>query len=111
MLDECFDVNGSALSLDQNIYSEYDIILCISDWSATAPLTSKCKDFGFRGATMHGLNDVILNSGLSVDYNQVSSDAEKLRLAMTGADEIEIDFKVDDGRTLTAKLFWEGKRL
>ncbi|MDC0201484.1 hypothetical protein OAK04_03720 [Verrucomicrobia bacterium] len=109
MKDECFGVDGSILSLDQNIYPEYDIILCISDWSATAPLTAKCKDFGFRGATMHGLNDIILNSGLSVDYNQVSSDAEKLRLAMTGADEIEIDFTLDEGRTLTAKLFLNGQ--
>ncbi|MDG1855015.1 MAG: hypothetical protein P8I97_12695 [Verrucomicrobiales bacterium] len=109
MEDECFDVDGLALSLDQNIYPEYDIILCISDWSATAPLTAKCKDFGFRGATMHGLNDIILNSGLSVDYDQVSSDAEKLRLAMTGADEIEIDFTLDNDRTLTAKLFLDGQ--
>ena len=109
MKDECFGVDGSILSLDENIYPEYDIILCISDWSATAPLTAKCKDFGFRGATMHGLNDIILNSGLSVDYNQVSSDAEKLRLAMTGADEIEIDFTLDEGRTLTAKLFLDGQ--
>jgi len=110
MKDECFDVDSSALSLDQNIYSEYDIILCISDWSATAPLTTKCKEFGFRGATMHGLNDIILNSGLSVDYDQVSSDTEKLRLAMTGADEIDIDFTLDDNRTVTIKLILDGQK-
>ena len=109
MNDECYDVQGHQLSLDKDIYSNYDIILCISDWSATAPLTAKCKEFNFRGATMHGVNDVILSTGLAVDYEQVSSDAEKLRLAMTGADEIEIDFTIDGGRVLTAKLMLNGQ--
>jgi hypothetical protein len=102
--DECFDAEGAALSLDRDIYSKYDIILCISVWSATAPLTAKCKQFGFRGATMHGLNDVILSTGLSVDYEEVSADAERLRLAMTRADTIEVDFALEDGRVLTANL-------
>ena len=109
MQDECFDVEGNQLSLDRDIYSQYDIILCISDWSATAPLTAKCKEFNFRGATMHGVNDIILSTGLAVDYEQVSADAEKLRLAMTRADEIEIDFTIDDGRVLTAKLMLDGQ--
>ncbi len=102
--DACFGREGNALSLDRDIYAVYDIILCISTWSATAPLTAKCKEFGFRGATMHGVNDVILSSGLAVDYEEVSADAERLRLAMTGADEVEIDFALEDGRVLTAVL-------
>ena len=53
---------------------------------------------------MHGMNDVILNSGLAVDYNEVSADAERMRLAMTGADTVEIDFALEDGRVLTAAL-------
>ena len=102
--DEVWDTDGNQLSLDQDIYSKYDIILCISTWSATAPLTAKCKEFNFRGATMHGMNDVILNSGLAVNYEEVSADAEKIRLAMTKADSIEIDFGLEDGTVLTAKL-------
>ena len=109
MDDRCFDIEGRGLSLDADIYSKYDIILCISDWSATAPLTSKCKEFGFRGATLHGLNDIILKTGLAVDYLKVSEDAEKLRLAMTGADEVAIDFTLEDGRVLTVKLFLDGQ--
>ena len=50
------------------------------EWSATAPLTTKCREFGFRGATMHGLNDIILNSGLAVDYDEVSADADRTDL-------------------------------
>nr|MBP6784332.1 hypothetical protein [Verrucomicrobiales bacterium] len=51
--DECVDAGGHRLSLDRDIYPNYDIILCISTYSATAPLTAKCKEFGFRGATLH----------------------------------------------------------
>ncbi len=109
MKDEVFDVEGNQLSLDRDIYSKYDIVLCVGDWSATAPLTAKCKEFGFRGATMHGMNDVILSSGLAVDYDEVSEDAEKVRLAMDQADEIEIDFALEGGRILTAWLGLDGQ--
>ena len=104
MSDEVWDIEGNQLSLDRDIYSKYDIVLCISTWSATAPLTAKCKEFNFRGATMHGMNDVILNSGLAVNYQEVSDDAEKMRSALTKADSVEIDFELEDGEILTAWL-------
>ena len=37
--DECWDTSGRQLSLDRDVYPNHDIILCISAWSATAPLT------------------------------------------------------------------------
>ena len=104
LADEVWDTEGNQLSLDQDIYSKYDIVLCVSTFSATAPLTAKCKEFGFRGATLHGLNDIILSSGLAVNYDEVSADAERIRLAMTKADSVEIDFALEDGRILTAWL-------
>ena len=104
MQDPCWDAEGKQLSLEEDIYTNYDIILCITDWSATAPLTEKCKEFGFRGATLHGVNDVILSSGLAVNYDEVSADAEMVRLAMNHADEVEVDFALEDGRVLTAWL-------
>jgi hypothetical protein len=109
LADDVWDTKGNLLSLDRDIYSNYDVILCISTFSATAPLTAKCKQYGFRGATLHGLNDVILNSGLAVDYHEVSVDAERLRLALTRADSIEIDFALEDGRVLTAWLGLDGQ--
>lgn len=102
--DEVWNTAGKLLSLDRDIYPNYDLILCISTFSATAPLTAKCKEYGFRGATMHGLNDVILNTGLSVNYHEVSADAERLRLALTKSDSVKIDFALEDGRVLTAWL-------
>jgi aminopeptidase len=107
--DEVWDTNGRQLSLDNHIYPNYDLILCVSTFSATAPLTAKAREYNFRGATLHGLNDIILNTGLAVDYHEVSRDAEALRLAMTGADDIEIDFALEDGRILTAWLGLNGQ--
>jgi aminopeptidase len=109
LADEVWDSTGTLRSFDRDIYPHYNLILCISTFSATAPLTAKAKQFGFRGATLHGLNDVILNSGLAVDYHLVSRDAEKLRLALTRADSIEIDFALEDGRVLTAWLGLNGQ--
>ena len=109
MKDEVWDTDGKQLSLDRDIYSKYDIVLCISTWSATAPLTAKCKEFNFRGATMHGMNDVILNSGLAVNYLEVSDDAEKMRAALTNANEVEIDFELEGGEILTAWLGLEAQ--
>ena len=101
--DRATTPEGKEVSLERDVYPAYDIILCISTYSATAPLTAKAKKFGFRGATLHGLNQTILSSGLTVDYREVSAEAEKLRLGMTRADWVEIDFEYAD-RVLTLHL-------
>jgi len=108
MEDVCFNPTGEQLSLDKDIYTQYDIILVVSTFSATAPLTAKCKEFGFRGATLHGLNQIILDTGLSVDYDYVSEDAEKLRRGLTCADRFEIDFEVE-GSSYTLSLYTNGQ--
>jgi aminopeptidase len=100
---QAFDPSGSEVSLEKDVYPKYNIILCISTFSATAPLTAFAKRFGFRGATLHGLNDIILRTGLAVDYNEVSRNAEKLRHGLTRADSFEIDFQVL-GRNYTLRL-------
>lgn len=101
--DAAFDPEGREVSLERDVYPHYDIILCISTYSATAPLTAFARQFGFRGATLHGVNQIILSSGLAVDYDEVSRDAEKLRLGMTRADWVEIDF-LHEGKTHTLHL-------
>lgn len=101
--DRAVTPEGRDVSLEKEVYPKYDTILCISTFSATAPLTAFAKQYGFRGATLHGLNEIILRSGLAVDYNEVSKQAEKLRLGLTRADWFEVDFKVG-GQTHTLKL-------
>ena len=92
--DEAVDISGNRLSLDKDIYPKYDIILATTDYSLTAPLTAKAKEYGFRGATLHGLNEIILNSGLSVDYNEISRQAEVFRKVLTSSDSFVITFEV-----------------
>jgi hypothetical protein len=106
--DEAFTPEGKQVSLSKDVYSNYDIILCISTFSATAPLTAFAKQYGFRGATLHGVNEVILSSGLAVDYNEVSIEAEKLRQGVTNADSIEIDFGCE-GEIHTLQLILNGQ--
>ncbi len=101
--DQAFAPDGREISLDRDVYPHYSLILCISSYSATAPLTAKARQYGFRGSTMHGVNDIILRSGLCVDYNEVSREAELLRKGMTRADAFEIDFEFL-GRTSTLRL-------
>lgn len=108
MPDEAWTPTGTAVSLERDVYPHYDLILVVSTYSATAPLTAFAKQYGFRGATMHGMNDVILSSGLAVDYVEVSKQAEKLRAGMTGAKAVEIDFVVE-GETHTLRLELEGQ--
>ena len=100
--------DGREIDLIEDVYKKYDLVLCISTYSATAPLTAFAKKFGFRGATMHGMNDTILRTGLAVDYDEVSRDAEKLRLGMTRADWAEIDYECE-GRRCTLRLELAGQ--
>jgi len=101
--DEARTPDGRTVSLEKDVYPHHDIILCISTYSATAPLTAFAKQYGFRGATLHGVNQTILRTGLSVSYDDVSADAEKMRLGMTKADWVEIDF-LFNGNTSTLRL-------
>lgn len=106
--DEAVDAAGYTISLQQEVYPKYDIILAITTYSATAPLTAFAKQYGFRGATMHGMNDIILRTGLAVDYDEVSREAEALRAGMTGADWAELDFTVM-GNVYTLRLDLNGQ--
>lgn len=91
--DELVDCEGKSFTFSKDICPTYDLILAITDFSLTAPLTAMAKEHDFRGATLHGVNDIILNSGLSVDYHMVSKQAELFRSILTKADAFELDFE------------------
>jgi hypothetical protein len=65
--------------------AKHTISIFMGRYSATAPATALAKEMRFRGATMHGANEKVLATGLSVDYEQVSARAERMRRAMTRA--------------------------
>lgn len=82
--------SGKQFGFSEDICPKYDLIFAISDYSLTAPLTAMAKTHGFRGATLHGVNDIILNSGLSVDYTLVSRQAESFRQILDMADSFTL---------------------
>ena len=90
--NELFDVLGNKLTFTDDICPNYDLVLAITDYSLTAPLTAMAKKFNFRGATLHGVNDIILNSGLSIDYLKVSRQAELFRGVLDRADFFDLSF-------------------
>ena len=102
--DTAYTPAGQEVNLESEVYPNYDLILCISTDSATAPLTAHAKKYGFRGATLHGLNETILQSGLAVNYEEVSEQAEKLRLGLTKSEKVEIDFSFGSHQTTLTLL-------
>ncbi|MHC4224432.1 MAG: M29 family metallopeptidase [Planctomycetota bacterium] len=93
---------GEEIAL-REVLERHSIVLYMGRWSATAPITALAKEMGFRGATLHGTNDRILASGLSVDYEEVSARAERMRAAMSGADSMLLEWEVA-GKTVTLTL-------
>lgn len=86
------DVSGKTLRLVEDVLSHLNIVLYLSSFSATAPITAIAKKMGFRGATLHGCNEIILNSGLAKNYEEVSARAERFRSAVTKCEDAVIEF-------------------
>src|ERR1043166_2202280 len=84
---------GKAWRLIEDTLSRLNIVLYLSTVSSTPPLTALARRMGFRGATMHGCNDIILRSGLAKDYEEVSAKAERFRQALTRCDEVVIELE------------------
>lgn len=86
-------LDGKELRLVEDTLHHLDIVLYLSTFSATAPITAFAKKMGFRGATMHGCNEIVLNTGLARNYEEVSAKAEQLRQALTRCDDVVIEFE------------------
>jgi leucyl aminopeptidase (aminopeptidase T) len=89
--------DGEEIAL-RDVLQRHTIVLYMGSYSATAPITALAKEMQFRGATMHGANDIVLASGLAVDYEEVSARAERLRAGMTRADSMRMEWDVADRR-------------
>lgn len=100
---EVFDLQGRSHRLVEEVLPQLDIVLYLTTYSATAPLTALAKQLGFRGATLHGCNRIILETGLSRNYAEVSQKAERFRQALTRADAVEIEFETG-GQTYRLRL-------
>ncbi len=101
-----FTPDGEELPL-RDALARHGIVLFCGRFSATAPVTALAREMGFRGATLHGLNDKVLATGLSVDYEQVSAHAERLRAAVDGAESVRMEWEVE-GRPVVLDLDLRG---
>ncbi len=95
--------SGEEVAL-RDLFARNTIVLFMGRWSATAPATALAKELGTRGATMHGVNDVVIATGLSVDYEEVSARAERLRRALTRAERAHIEWNVPERRGGPARV-------
>lgn len=93
---EAMSLCGQVVDFKKDIYQKYDVIFSIGTFSATAPLAAAAKEYGFRGASMPGLNEMILNNGLNTDFKKMAAITEKVKSGMTGADSADIEFLVGD---------------
>lgn len=87
------DLEGRTCPLETGALGRLDIVLYLSTYSATAPITAIAKRMGFRGATMHGCNETILQTGLAKNYDDVSRKAERFRQAVTRCDDVVVEFE------------------
>jgi aminopeptidase len=110
--DQVYDLEAKEKKL-VDVLKRLDIVLYLSTFSATAPLTAMAKEIGFRGATMHGCNETILKTGLSQDYDQVSARAERFRLAVTRCEKVVIEYIIKRGgrspRTFALDISLDGQ--
>jgi len=98
---------GKTLPLREAL-AKHTISIFMGRYSATAPATALAKEMGFRGATMHGANEMVLATGLSVDYEEVSARAERLREALTRAQSARMTWGVR-GREVALEIALNGQ--
>lgn len=99
--EDGMDISGKIVNMEKEIYAKYDIILSITTHSATAPLSAHAREYEFRGASLPGINEFVLQTGLSTDTEKLVKVTENIRKGLTDADSADIYFEVND---LTFKL-------
>jgi len=75
----------------QDIWSQFDILLVLSKFSATAPLKLLAKEYGFRAASMPGFTSAMLPA-LSIDYEEVHRGVMKIKERLDRAVAIDMRF-------------------
>lgn len=84
---------GSETPFD-TIFSDHQLFLAPTQYSATAPLKVAAKKFGFRAATMPGFSPAMIPA-LRIDYNEVARRVQLLKERLDPALWADVDFVVD----------------
>ncbi|XEY28426.1 hypothetical protein UABHE_006385 [Candidatus Uabimicrobium helgolandensis] len=81
-----------SISLD-DLFTQYQIFMVLSDFSATAPMKIAANKYNFRAATMSGFSEKMLGA-LRIDYELINKRLQILKDKLDAAKKICIDFCV-----------------
>lgn len=85
---------GARMSFD-TIYTQYQLFLAPTQYSATAPLKNAAKKYNFRAATMPGFSPQMIPA-LRIDYNEVFRRVQVIKDKVDPAEWAKVDFLVDN---------------
>jgi leucyl aminopeptidase (aminopeptidase T) len=77
----------------KELFSHVDIVLFLTEYSATAPLNKYAKKYNFRAASMPGFNKNMI-SALNIDFKDLKKKIGKLYRIFEDSDSAEIIFKI-----------------
>jgi hypothetical protein len=105
-LPNTFDAVGNGLEEVElkKIFSETQLFLALTEYSATAPLKLAGRAFGFRAATMPGFSTAMIPA-LQVDFEKLCRRLNLLKEKLDEACAAEILFLVDKNREY--KMFFD----
>jgi len=92
-LPDICSVNGNEILLNE-VMKNSDIVIALTEFSATAPLHRFAKEYGIRAASMPGFNKDMLDA-LNLDFNDVAKKVGLIHDLLLETDEINIIFKVN----------------
>lgn len=88
-------INQAECTILAKVFEETDIVIALTQFSATAPLKLAAKAYHFRAATMPGFSTEMIPA-LKIDYNLVNKRVEKLKRLLDSAHGANVRFIVDD---------------
>ncbi len=94
---------GEKIAFD-TVFTDYQLFLAPTEYSATAPLKNAAKKYGFRAATMPGFSPKMIPA-LRIDYNEVSRRVSIIKEKLDPAQWAEVIFA--DNNKNTYKMFFD----
>ncbi len=87
--------NGEAVNFMKSL-SHTQLILALTQFSATAPLKLLAKKYNFRAATMPGFS-VAMVPALKLNYEEINRRVSEIKQRLDPADSVDIEFSTEDG--------------
>jgi hypothetical protein len=83
-----------------SLFSQAQIFIAVTEYSATAPLKIAAHKYGFRAATMPGFSTNMIPA-LRLDYGKVNHRVQTIKAKLDVAESAEVIFEVDKSQKYT----------